>query len=651
MGWYRPGASSFTVLKPYFLCNSLTAPKLTNRSSSIAVMTTKSIGESDVGILSYISSLPGFRGILKQRYSDFIVNEVDTDGNVVHLTSLDAPPEIVSESGPTIVHSTSQSYVSEIELFRSLAGDSDAEILETFLKQINSGANDDISPIVFSPDTSKTHRTAVHNFFKKFKFLVTDTIDGPDSSSKCVRVRVDSGVQNNRGRFSKKRKERGDKPFDSRGSDNWPEHVGKFLRFHLYKENKDTQEALGLIGKMLGIQTRSFGFAGTKDKRSISTQRVTVFKQHASRIAALNDRLIGIKLGNFSYIQEGLLLGQLLGNRFTITLRGVVANSEDVIKASAEALGTHGFINYFGLQHPYTNIYNFYMEVLTWIHVCFHVRSHFSVYHRVPLGGNLIVREDRILSTGRFLYILSRSQHGKCLSGLRQELRLFIHVPSSEATRDWKVFAESLRDIRLLHQSSIKFMEKPKISGEKQNNVGVGQSSMGCSVLPTKKQGTALTFNQIRCSSPVKKPEAEVALIKLSNGKLEELIELPGNWQAFDYWCRKTFEAIGDHFEGLEAISVETLNDTNVVEAKIQIKWNLCGFMPATIEIADENRGTFFLNYGDIEVLCPSPKVKGDLLLKDFFNPIDLIRVLQVMKDEEGEAPEIDPEWGFIKDA
>lgn len=25
-------------------------------------------------------------------------------------------------------------------------------------------------------------------------------------------------------------------------------------RFHLYKENKDTQEALGIIAKMLGIQ-------------------------------------------------------------------------------------------------------------------------------------------------------------------------------------------------------------------------------------------------------------------------------------------------------------------------------------------------------------------------------------------------------------
>lgn len=29
------------------------------------------------------------------RYSDFIVNEVDTEGNVVHLTSLDAPPEVI----------------------------------------------------------------------------------------------------------------------------------------------------------------------------------------------------------------------------------------------------------------------------------------------------------------------------------------------------------------------------------------------------------------------------------------------------------------------------------------------------------------------------------------------------------------------------
>ncbi|GMY20993.1 multisubstrate pseudouridine synthase 7 [Fagus crenata] len=334
-----PSTVSALNLKPYSLCSSKT------------LMATN-IDESKVGIFCFISKLPGFRGILKQRYSDFIVNEVDREGNVVHLTSLDAPQEIGEETVSTIDDTTNtKSYASEIESFRSLAGDSDAKCLEDFINQINSGVQDDISPIVLSPDSDKSHRTAMHNFFKQnFKFLVTDVVDGPDASSKCIRVRLNTGGHNNRGRNSRKRKERRDKPFDSRGSENWSENNGKFLRFHLSKENKDTQEALGLIGKMLGIQPRSFGFAGTKDKRSVSTQRVTVFKQHASKLAALNERLIGIKVGDFCYVKEGLLLGQLLGNRFTVTLRGVVADSDDNVKASADALGRLGFINYFGLQ-------------------------------------------------------------------------------------------------------------------------------------------------------------------------------------------------------------------------------------------------------------------------------------------------------------
>ncbi|XP_065852993.1 multisubstrate pseudouridine synthase 7 [Euphorbia lathyris] len=356
-----------SVIKPYTFSSCYS----TNRNTYVATTTSATIlgcsraltatvkttmDESEVGIFCYISQLPGFRGILKQRYSDFIVNEVDNDGNVVHLTSMDVPPqmiEAVEEREKKVETQMGKSYASEIESFRSLAGDSDAESLETFVIQVTSATEDsnDISPILLSPSSDKAHRTAVHNFFKeKFKFLVTDTVDGPDASSKCIRVRLNSGGRNSGGRNSKKRKDRGDRPFDCRGSDSWPEHVAKFLRFHLYKENKDTQECIGLIGKMLGIQPRSFGFAGTKDKRAITTQGVTVFKQHASRLAALNDRLIGIKVGDFCYVKEGLLLGQLLGNRFTVTLRGVVADSEDTIKGSAESLGKHGFINYFGLQ-------------------------------------------------------------------------------------------------------------------------------------------------------------------------------------------------------------------------------------------------------------------------------------------------------------
>jgi len=248
-----------------------------------------------------------------------------------------------------------------LESFRSLCGDADCNALKGLLERVSAGGDSDVSPVILSPDADKAHRSEVHNFFKKtFKFLVTDTVEHSDGVQRCIRVRLGSGAGGGRGGGGRgrgrKRKNMGssdwrdDTPFDSRGSSNWSDNVGKFLRFHLYKENKDTQEALGVIGKMLGLQPRSFGFAGTKDKRAVTTQQVTVFKVQASRLAALNNRLFGIKVGNFCYVKEGLVLGQLTGNRFTITLRGVTAESEDMIKNAVDGLGKNGFINYYGLQ-------------------------------------------------------------------------------------------------------------------------------------------------------------------------------------------------------------------------------------------------------------------------------------------------------------
>ncbi|KAG9451935.1 hypothetical protein H6P81_004839 [Aristolochia fimbriata] len=342
--WVRP------LLKPY--------KQKYSDFLKLGTLPMTTIQEADVGIVCYVSESPGFRGVLKQRYSDFIVNEVDLDGNVVHLTRFDVPPEITNKTEVNKLELVNEDYSGKIESFRSLAGEPDAKSLKELLDQIGSGLENNISPVILSPDADKSHRTEVHNFFKSnFKFLVTDTVDGLDGSTKCVRVRFSSRAQHGRGQNTRKRKDRESNgnsqtalSFDSRGSNDWPEGIGKFLRFHLYKENKDTQEALGVIGKMLGVQQRSFGFAGTKDKRSVSTQRVTIFKQHAKRLASLNERLYGIKVGDFCYVHERLVLGQLLGNRFTITLRGVVADSEETIKAAADVLGKNGFINYFGLQ-------------------------------------------------------------------------------------------------------------------------------------------------------------------------------------------------------------------------------------------------------------------------------------------------------------
>lgn len=49
------------------------------------------LDEPDVGISRFASSTPGFRGALKQRYSDFVVHEVALDGALIRLTSFDLP--------------------------------------------------------------------------------------------------------------------------------------------------------------------------------------------------------------------------------------------------------------------------------------------------------------------------------------------------------------------------------------------------------------------------------------------------------------------------------------------------------------------------------------------------------------------------------
>lgn len=66
-----------------------------------------------------------------------------------------------------------------------------------------------------------------------------------------------------------------------------------------------------------------------------------------------------------------------------------------------------------------------------------------------------------------------------------------------------------------------------------------------------------------------------------------------------------------------KGIAKETLNLLNCSEAKIQVRNNLFGFMPSTIEIKDEKRGNIFLTFGDIESKAPLRKFFDKILIKD----------------------------------
>ena len=148
----------------------------------------------------------------------------------------------------------------------------------------------------------------------------------------------------------------------------WDDLGGPHLHFSLYKENKDTMEVIHRLSRALRVNIRTLQFAGTKDRRAVTTQRVSVFKVRAEKLASCNSDLRGAKVGDFEYKRQGLVLGELAGNEFVITLRDckvldVSGNAVEnlcsettmqalntVISLGVRRLQEQGFINYFGLQ-------------------------------------------------------------------------------------------------------------------------------------------------------------------------------------------------------------------------------------------------------------------------------------------------------------
>lgn len=143
----------------------------------------------------------------------------------------------------------------------------------------------------------------------------------------------------------------------------WDELGGPHLHFSLYKENKDTMEVVSFLAKGLRTKPSDFSFAGTKDRRAVTVQRVSVFKQYAEKLEALNRQLRNSRVGNFTYEKHRLELGDLSGNLFTITLRDChfpkdleldvpskVKLATKCVNQAVHSLQKDGFINYFGMQ-------------------------------------------------------------------------------------------------------------------------------------------------------------------------------------------------------------------------------------------------------------------------------------------------------------
>ncbi|KAI1800058.1 pseudouridine synthase [Daldinia bambusicola] len=364
--------------------------------------------EKRLGILHYVSEKEhGWYGQLRTRFTDFQVHEISKNGEVVHLHDFQtnareltkstphqptAKPQDVKSSQSEEVQPGAGSIeaiamdsktskpsasseqpkdgtnsitisVSDQTLLIELLGKDTTEGLINLYNKANEnpkpkGKISDFVTIAAIPD--KAQRSRVHSEIRRVFGGKIDTATDSDGSIKATVITRGNQQGGNRSRNDRSRNGRTRNGAQNDGQD----QDGKFLHFTLYKENRDTMDAIGQIARFLNLKPAFFGIAGTKDRRAVTTQRVSMRRRNPQSLISLNnDKIYGVKLGDFTFEQHPIHLGHHSGNEFVIVLKNCyfsgtqdltfeqkldVANT--TVKTALEQVTQNGFINYYGTQ-------------------------------------------------------------------------------------------------------------------------------------------------------------------------------------------------------------------------------------------------------------------------------------------------------------
>lgn len=127
-----------------------------------------------------------------------------------------------------------------------------------------------------------------------------------------------------------------------------PNGFGTHTHFAIRKRNLSTFDAIKKIADTLKIDQREIGYAGIKDKHAITTQVLSA--EGVTPEQALKIELQHIEVLWAESHQHKLRVGQLKGNRFTITLRDVSRDYLSIFSEKIEHLEKEGVPNWFGPQ-------------------------------------------------------------------------------------------------------------------------------------------------------------------------------------------------------------------------------------------------------------------------------------------------------------
>ncbi len=138
---------------------------------------------------------------------------------------------------------------------------------------------------------------------------------------------------------------------------------GSHLICTLTKKNWDTHHLVRDISRILHISQQRIGWAGTKDKQALTTQKISIYDMDTPELERI--RLRDVTLTAVGRSNKKVSLGDLWGNRFKIIVRQIAQPVDEVdtmvglttsqIKVVGGVPNFFG-IQRFGIQRPITHI-------------------------------------------------------------------------------------------------------------------------------------------------------------------------------------------------------------------------------------------------------------------------------------------------------
>lgn len=125
---------------------------------------------------------------------------------------------------------------------------------------------------------------------------------------------------------------------------------GKYLIADVTTKNWETNLFVRELSNKLHISRQRINFAGTKDKRAITTRLISIYGVSAERLSKI--KIKNVKIQNVYPSDSPVKIGNLIGNRFEITIRGIEKEFDinHIKKISSFIEKCGGFPNFYGIQ-------------------------------------------------------------------------------------------------------------------------------------------------------------------------------------------------------------------------------------------------------------------------------------------------------------